>query len=295
MIDWLTSKTALIIAAAVILAVLVGFFAYHQSTLNQESLSGLATDLAHYINDVSSRDSEIRMRVTFSNDVDSYEMPATVNGKTYTIQISSTQVILTQQGGDAAMRDLMNPVHIFPPPGLADLGPHVLNSADRLVRPLLIVSGQEFFIESRACVSSPSNYPTFCYISEGDEAQAYCDSVACEIEAFNTYDATDPGSLNDTYTITSEHNLTLGKDVVVSEGRFVAHARISHLWAPPSRFNVTRKQLNATDLAHERLDITAGKDLIIERRYLRFDDVLVRLNATASAPAEGAETFIYAG
>jgi hypothetical protein len=295
MLDWLTSKVALIIAAAVILAVLIGFFAYHQATLEQESLSDLSQDLAHFINDVTSRDSEIKMRVTFSSDVDSYELPSTVNGKYYTIQISSTQVILRQQGADVAMQDLLNPVHIFPPPSASNLDPQALTTADMLVAPLMIGSGNDFYIESRLCEAPAPAYPTFCYVSQSKDVEAYAVSLASEMDTFNTFDATDPDSLNASLTLTCEHNVTLGHDVIVAEGRFVAQARITHLWKPGLGFDMTKKDINASDLVHDRLDLEKGKDLMIERRYFRFTDVLVRLNDTLSAPAEGVEIFAYAG
>ena len=295
MLDWLTSKIALIIAAAVILAVLIGFFAYHQATLEQESLSDLSQDLAHFINDVTSRDSQIKMRVTFSSDVDSYELPSTVNGRPYTIQISSTQVILRQQGADAAIQDLLNPVHLFPPPSASDLDPQALSTADMLVEPLVIGSGMDFYIESKLCEAPAPTYPTFCYVSQSKDEEAYAQSLALRSNDFNTYDATDPDSLNASLTLTCEHNVTFGHDVIVAEGRFVALARITHLWKPGLGFDTTEHDMNASDCTHDRLDIAKGKDLIIERRYFRFTDSLVRVNDTLSAPSEGVEIFAYAG
>lgn len=290
----MTSKVALIIAAAVILAVLIGFFAYHQSTLEQESLSDLSQDLAHFINDITSRDSQIKMRVTFSSDVDSYELPPTVNGKAYTIQISSTQVILRQQGADVAIQDLLNPVHIFPPPNMADLDPLVLNTADLLVEPLIIGSGMDFYIESRFCETPAPTYPTFCYIAQNKDEQAYAGSLALRLNDFNTYDATDPDNLNASMTVTCGHNVTLGRDVIIIEGRFVAQASITHLWKPLG-FNATKTDMNSSDRAHDRLEIAKGKDLIIERRSVRFTDVFVRVNATLTACAMGVDIFAYAG
>lgn len=294
MLDWLTSKVALIIAAVVILAVLIGFFAYHQTTLEQESLSDLSQDLAHFINDVTSRNSEIRMRVTFSSDVDSYELPPTVNGKAYTIQISSTQVILRQQGADVAMQDLLDPVHIFPPLNSADLDQQVLTTADLLVESLIISSGMDFYIESRLSETPAPTYPTFCYITEQKDEQAYAGSLAMQLNDFNTYDATDPGSLNASLIVTCEHNITLGQDVIVAEGRSVASTRITHLWKPNSMLNTTKTEMNASDLTHDHIDLAKGKDLIIERRYFRFTDALVMVNDTVSTPKEGVEIFAYA-
>ena len=295
MLDWITSRVALMIAAAVILAALIGFFAYHQATLEQESLSDVSRDLAHFINDISSRDSEIRMRVTFSNDVDGYEMPPTVNGKTYSVQVSSTQVILRQSGADAAIQDLIGAVHIFPPPGSSGMDMQTLQTADLLATPLIFGSGTDFYIESRLFLAPAPEYPTFCYISQNMGEMEYAIGIAMKISDFNSYDATDPDALNATMAIDCEHNVTLGKDVVVVEGRFVASAEISHLWRPPPGFNASKAELNATDLTNWRLDLSKGDHLVIERRNLRFTDTFVRIDETLCVPAEGVEVFAYEG
>jgi hypothetical protein len=290
LLDWLTSKTAVIIAALVIIGVMLGFFLFKFSILEEQSLDDEAEALAQYINDVTSKDAEFKIRFTFSRDVDGYELAPTINGERYDIHISPYQVVIEQEG-KRAIEPLLQPVHLFYPPSCYSLELDNVYRADLLVDNFSVRSGEEFFMENRLYLMPGEDFLTFCYTGEVPSEMKNLDSIADWIKGFNTYDMTDPSQLNYSEEKVLDSGVWLAKNVLVANGTMVAFTQIEHLWKPEMEFRVERADLNSTDRNNTKLFIPAGNKLVLERRYMQFTDVFVE----DDLPAESVEIFTYDG
>lgn len=290
MLDWLTSKTAVIVAAIVILGVMIGFFMFQFANLKEQSLEDEANGLAHYINDVTSRDAACKIRFTFSRDVNGYELPATINGERYSIQISPYQVVI-EQDGDRAVADIMQPVHMFFPPQCNNIELDDIMRADLMVDNFSIRSGRDFWVENKMYHCPGEDYLTFCYVGDAPDELGNLTKIADWISDFNEFDMTDPTQLNSTANLSVDMELQLARNVLVARGNLVAFTIIEHLWKPDPEFTVNRADLNATDLENTKLVIHSGGELVIERRYMRFSDTFLAHGGNA----ESVEVFAYIG
>lgn len=278
----------MIIAVVVILAAVIGLFIYSNMELEQESLQDVCDNLAESINDASSTDGELKLRFTFSRDSEAMELPATVNGEDYEIQITSRLVILSQDGKDPVMSDLLNPVHLFPPPNGGSLSLIRVQRADLLVENLTFRSGTDFYIENRLYNMPGPEHPTFCYVKVDPAMIASATVLENEISEISSYSAMD--ELNDTKQITLEHDCTFAKDVVVLEGRYAAFPLMDHFWKPDLPFETTKEHLNSTDDEAPVLSAPKGKVITLQRRHMRFTDTL-----EDGEPLEAVEIFVFVG
>jgi len=290
MYDWLTSKTAVAVAAIVILGVMLGFFMFRFSDLEERSLDEEAGRLAGYINDISSKDAEFKIHFTFFEDPSGYELPREVNGEGYDIVISNYQVVLVQNEERSVAR-LIEPVHGFYPPDRSSLEPADVFTADLLVDNFTVRSGCDFYLESRMYMTPGKDHLVFCYTGDRGQELEKLAGLAGWMEGFLTYDLTDPAQWDVTEERVLEENVTLGRNVVVGEGCLVAFTGIEHLWKPGEDNETRRAELNATDQNHTRLVLAKGSRLVLERRHL----VLTDTPLSGGLKAESVEVFAYDG
>jgi len=286
--DWLTSKTAVIIAAVVILGIMVGFFIYKIADLEEQSLDDEASGMAQYINDITSKDAAIRMHFTFSRDSAGYELPATINGGRYSIEISPYQVVVEQDGA-RAIAELLQPVHMFYPPQSTSIDRDDLIRADLLVDNFSIRSGQDFWVENRLYHCPGEDYLTFCYIGEAPEELANLSELSDWITRFGQFDMSNGSLLNMTASRTVGYELHMASNVLVARGNLVAFTTIEHLWKPGPEYTVKQADLNATDLLNIKLVVQSGGELVLERRHMRFTDTFL----ADGSNAESVELFAY--
>jgi hypothetical protein len=290
MFDWLTSRTAVIIACIVILGVMFGFFGYRMTINQEQSLNDVSDLISQEINDVTSKDASFKVRFTFSQDSEGYELPPTVNGDSYDIRIEPYQVVVDQDG-KRAISPILNGVHLFYPPLTDTLSLSDVYRADLLVDNFTLRSGEDFYLENKMYMMPGEAHLTFVYTGYVPASLGDLQDMAEAISDFNEYDLTDPSVLNDSLVIPVNSELRLGENVLVANGSLVAFTIIEHLWEPPPDFNTTESYVNTTDLLNRKLFISSGEDLIIERRYMRFTDVLV----DEGVFLEGVEVFAYSG
>lgn len=94
MLDWFSSKIAMIIAISILTIAVVGFFNNEISSFNSLELKNIADEISNAINNVANVKAEIQLRVTFSENVNGTYIRPTVRGETYSINLTQDSVTL---------------------------------------------------------------------------------------------------------------------------------------------------------------------------------------------------------
>ena len=178
MLDFLTSKIGMMIAALVIAGALIGFFTWQKGNFEDIQRKNLTDFIANEIDHTSSLSSNHRFLVTFdANDKEKGKyLDSMIGGENYEIIIRQNQVVVKQKGEIQAVSSIAKEVHLWNPRVLRSMGLDVVNNTnldniDQGNRSLSIMSGEDFYIESYALnVTTPTTpmesvYYTFIYLA----------------------------------------------------------------------------------------------------------------------------------
>jgi len=94
MIDWLASKIGTLIAIGVITGFILALFSWQHGVLVDREGQSIADSISERINALAGLDASILIDVTFGNGPD--QLPASFDGKTYEINITTNMVIISQ-------------------------------------------------------------------------------------------------------------------------------------------------------------------------------------------------------
>lgn len=175
MLDFISSKVGMIIAAVIISGTVIGFFAWQRAGFEDIERQKTAGFIADHIDHVSSLSSSHRELVTFNHDREKqgvYINPR-IAGNPYTLTITGNLVILKQDGEEDVISSLTRRIHPWNPEvirGEDVLNDTVLQKIDLGNRSVEIRSGMDFYIEiiplnmTSAEIPLETVYHTFVYI-----------------------------------------------------------------------------------------------------------------------------------
>lgn len=150
MLEWMTSKIVVSIAALIVLASLSGFFVIQRENLIDEELRGVAKEIAGTINDVNVINSKATLLVRFGGSDKGTRMPSDIDGDPYKVTIYRDMVICSV-GDRTARAFLFESVHLFPPLAVNLSNLTELRTKD-LGHPMVETSSQGSFIIMREYV-----------------------------------------------------------------------------------------------------------------------------------------------
>ena len=126
MLDWLSSKVAMTLAALLMLAGVAGFFLAQRDRAVQDTLDTISREAAAFIDGVSRCPCEIATSISLgpppSGAAEGLELPALAAGQTYSLVLYPSYVV-ADGGGSRAVAVLRTLVHLWNPDG----GPFTLD------------------------------------------------------------------------------------------------------------------------------------------------------------------------
>jgi len=162
MIDWLTSKLAMMVAAVILFASIAGLFAYQRSAAGISELQGEADAIARAVNGVSAVSGNTVLPVTYDSSRDGFHIKPTVRGDSYALTLNPTFVLVGQKG-DRVVSNFASAIHLWKPLK-SRYNVTELSNADSSHTALSFPSGQDFKVERRMVdVGGENRYLTFAY------------------------------------------------------------------------------------------------------------------------------------
>jgi hypothetical protein len=93
LIDWLASKIGVLIAIGVITTFVLGLFAWQHSAMVDREGQALADSISGVLDSVGNMDAATRMDISYGEEPEN--LPMTIGGKEYSVNITSNMVIIT--------------------------------------------------------------------------------------------------------------------------------------------------------------------------------------------------------
>lgn len=94
MIDWLISKLGMLIAIGVVTGFVLALFSWQHGMMVDEQSQRLADDIASKIDSLAGLEAKVRLNMSFGNEPG--QLPLTLDGKDYEINITGNMVIISQ-------------------------------------------------------------------------------------------------------------------------------------------------------------------------------------------------------
>jgi hypothetical protein len=145
MLEWLTSKVVVSVAALLILVSVGGFFAIQQESMKGSELKNVSNNLAKAINQVSTINSEANLVISFDNEGKGAHLPSSINGERYSVELQRN-FIICKMGDKTASSELFSNVHLFAPTGTDLSNTTLLRQKDLDHQSLKIHSSGEILI-----------------------------------------------------------------------------------------------------------------------------------------------------
>ena len=163
MLDWLSSKFAMMVAALLILASAFALLGIQRSGYEDAGLKAVADEIADGVNYVSRLNAEARAEMNLGGNDSGGGLPSKINGKAYSVNLSGTGVLVTQET-KGALAHFSSRVHAWNPAHV-DLGNETaVGKMDDKVGFVLVDSGARFVIESRMMEKEDGNgFEVFVY------------------------------------------------------------------------------------------------------------------------------------
>ena len=163
MIDWLSSKFALLVAALLILASAFAIIGIQRRGIEDLELERIAEDIASVVNSAALVNAQSCIVVEFGNGRQGNSFPSQVGGVPYTINLTRTAVLVVQNG-KGFMAVFIESVHLWEPGPNAIEGGREIEEMDESHRNLQLESGTDFVVERKKVETKEGDeYHTFVY------------------------------------------------------------------------------------------------------------------------------------
>lgn len=158
MLDWLSSKLVMTVAALLLLGIGVGTFALQRENAWQESLQQWANGVADLLDSVHRVSQEVQVGVRLEPGETGF-----FGERSFTVTILESSVVV-ESWGHVATSSFMAEVHLWPP---SSTNLHVIDisALDSAHKSLVLSSGQTLVVE-RARLSLHGTMVTLVYSSE---------------------------------------------------------------------------------------------------------------------------------
>lgn len=165
MLDFITSKMAMMIAAIIILTSALGIYALQREQTKDLELNNIADKIAGAIENINTLQGETKVNVTFDIGKEGIYIDPTVNGKDYEILISQYKIMITQMER-RAISNFVTQIHLWPPLSNTYNLTEIENIDDSN-RTLEFLSGDDFKIQRKLLeINGENEYRTFVYMGK---------------------------------------------------------------------------------------------------------------------------------
>jgi hypothetical protein len=163
MLEFISTKVVVSIAALVILASIGGFMYLQKETIREQALNSAVNEFVSIVDSVSRVDSELSLIMTFSEDGKGVHLRDLVDDKRYSLKIFKGRAIATQDGISSSA-EFSEDVHLFCPAELKKIAASDLQILDLAHQQFETQSNGEIFIENRLIdLDDRDSYLTFLY------------------------------------------------------------------------------------------------------------------------------------
>ncbi len=166
MLEFITSKIAMMMAAIIILTSVLAVFTLIREDANDIQLRNYADTISDIINDINSINGETKEIITFQKGGEGIYLEPEIDGKGYEIKIYQNRVLVRQEDASFIER-FIGQVHLWEPERTAyDL--NEIQDRDRENHQLKFISGKDLIIDRRLMEKEGENgYMTFVYLIDG--------------------------------------------------------------------------------------------------------------------------------
>jgi hypothetical protein len=163
MIDWLSSKFALLVAAVFILASAFSIIRIQRRSIEDLELERIAEDIASIVNSAALINGQTSIGVEFGKGSQGESFPAEVGGAPYTIKFTHTAVLIVQSS-KGFLAVFIGSVHLWKPGQYSAEGARSIEEIDQSHRHLQLESGTDFVVERKLIeMEGGDEYRTFVY------------------------------------------------------------------------------------------------------------------------------------
>jgi type II secretory pathway pseudopilin PulG len=166
MLEWITSKVVVSIAALLVLTSVSGFFLTQREGWKENEVLQVSKEISKLVNQVSMINAEATVIVNFGDSTSGFNLPSTIDGEAYTVQLDRTSAKCT-------LRDLegrsyfYTAVHLFPPSEVNLTNRTQLRSFDLDHQNLKVHStGNLFLLRAKTVTDGIVNFETFIFAGE---------------------------------------------------------------------------------------------------------------------------------
>jgi hypothetical protein len=166
LLDFITSKIAMMIAAVIILTAVLGIFTMQREDAKDLELRNIADKISQTVNGLNTVLGETKETITFTKGEDGVFLNPKVDGKTYEILITRYEVIVKHKGKNF-LSDFTVNIHLWEPENIAYNLTH-LQRKDEENTELEFISGTDFEIQRKLIeIDGEKGYMTFVYLLQG--------------------------------------------------------------------------------------------------------------------------------
>jgi hypothetical protein len=114
MLDFITSKIAMVMAAVFILLVALGMYEIQKNAIEEEELENIADKIAATINEISAMEGSTKVNLTFDDLGEGIYLKPKVGDDTYEIRFTPNLIFITQNGRGTSS-NLISAIHLWKP------------------------------------------------------------------------------------------------------------------------------------------------------------------------------------
>ena len=166
MLEFLTSKIAMMIAAIIILVSVLGIFTMIREDGKDLELRDVTDTISKSINNINSINGETNELITFQKGRDGIYLHPEIDGKSYEIILTQKKVMV-RQGEEVFIEEFLTPVHLWKPVrnvyNLTEI-----QDMDEGNPQLNLMSEEDIVIERKLInIQGENGYMTFVYLLRG--------------------------------------------------------------------------------------------------------------------------------
>ncbi len=166
MLEFITSKIAMMMAAIIILTSILAVFTLVREDADDLRLRNHAETISDAISNMNAINGETKEIITFQKGVDGIYLKPEIDGNEYEIKIYQNRVMVRNE--DASfIEKFMGQVHLWEPEGTA-YDPNEIQDKDKENLQLSFISNEDIVIDRRLIeVEGENGYMTFVYLLNG--------------------------------------------------------------------------------------------------------------------------------
>lgn len=163
MLDWLSSKFAMILASMLILSSAFTLIDIQRNGLEDFELKLIAHKISSCVNYIVFTNAEMKLTIAFDKSKGNVLLPTKVGGKEYSINITRSSVIVSQDS-KRFLSQLTTLVHLWNPSESRPQNKIQLKEMDKTSNFLIFGSGSSIIVERKRLMMEDNNeFHTFIY------------------------------------------------------------------------------------------------------------------------------------